>query len=285
MENEKDNAVVESTDSETTVESIETSTENTTNGDDQVDSKLVEDDGDDDFDFDDEGDTADDEVKETNTTPKKQSREENRKFAEQRRARKERMLKDSYYRGIKEAIGSINPFTNEKMESSEDVELYLTMKEMDAQGLDPTNTSDYLKFRAEKERQAEEAKLAQAKQIEQQNAQIRERANNDFVEFQKQFPNVNLSLMLKDENFKRDMQAFIAQGDSLSEAFKRCNNRRNTEVLKTAQEIAVKQAQTSSAKSPSMQDGDNSSAEPDWRKMPVGSKEFNDYVERKKRGL
>jgi hypothetical protein len=92
-------------------------------------------------------------------------------------------------RAIKEERDGINPYTNEKMESDDDIEFYLEQKEMSKQGLDPLNTLDYKKFINKK---VEKQTNDKAKE------DFRQKDLSDFTE---KYPDVKFNDLQNDEEF------------------------------------------------------------------------------------
>ena len=94
--------------------------------------------------------------------PKPNTKEQNSENARRRReAERQRELQKAREDAIIETLGGKNPYTNEEMKDSTDVQEYLTMKEIEKNGGDPL--ADFSKFHKakEKERIAEETKRTQ----------------------------------------------------------------------------------------------------------------------------
>lgn len=272
MANENEtNAVVEETANPTTeTETVEESQENEQVNTEEVDE--VEE-----IEFDD-SDTADEE--EPNVEKKKKpSRDKEREYAKRRREQKEREMQDSYFKGIKTVLGDYNPYTNEKMETDEDVKDYLNMKEMENEGLDPTNTSDYIKFMKNKQKQELEVKNQQEK--------IELKMNTERAEFKAKYPNVDIETLISgNKNWNKAILAQIASGSTLLEAYESVNSLIEEQVNKQAEVIAdekaKKQVQNSLASTGSLTDGEeplNSGATVNIREMT--DEQFNDYWKRK----
>jgi len=128
---------------------------------------------------------------------KRQSREDNRKYAEMRRE-KERQEKErqeierkAYRKGLIEAINGVNPYTNKKIEDDFDVEEYMTMREIEKDGLDPVaDYSAYLK----KKKRLETAPPTSG-------VRSQEWLENDARQFLQKYPEVNLETLLDDKLF------------------------------------------------------------------------------------
>ena len=151
-----------------------------------------------------ENDTNDAEVEKT-----KQTKEENAKFAKERRekAQKEKAEKEAKeqkelelqklrYDTIKDTLGGINPYTKEKIEDNYDVEEYLTMKEMEKQGLDPVQ--DYASYIKQKQRTDNQKKIEQAQKVDKE-----QWIKNDRQEFVDKYPDVDLNSLINDPMFEK----------------------------------------------------------------------------------
>lgn len=114
---------------------------------------------------------------------------------EQARLRRERErqaeIETTRINAIKEAVGT-NPYTDKTIETKEDVEEYLLMKQIDKDGGDPkADYSDYLKKQnREKFEQQEKA------------AKDRARMTQEINDFVKAHPEVNLEELLGNDDFK-----------------------------------------------------------------------------------
>ena len=153
----------------------------------------------------------------TDAESKGQSKEENAKFAKERRergkqqkaakdkeaeAQRKRELEEVRFNAIKETLGGINPYTHEKIEDKYDMEEYLTMKEMESKGLDPLQ--DYASYMKQKQRNEsiESEKKAKEKSKE-------DWIKNDRKEFFEKYPDVDFEALAKDDMFKMFAQGKI----------------------------------------------------------------------------
>jgi hypothetical protein len=153
----------------------------------------------------------------TDAESKGQSKEENAKFAKERRerekqqkaakdkeaeAQRKRELEEVRFSAIKEALGGVNPYTNEKIEDKYDMDEYLTMKEMEKKGLDPLQ--DYASYLKQKQRNEsiESEKKAKEKSKEKW-------IENDRKEFFDKYPDVDFETLAKDDMFKMFAQGKI----------------------------------------------------------------------------
>lgn len=153
----------------------------------------------------------------TDAESKGQSKEENAKFAKERRereqkqkatkdkeaeAQRKRELEEVRFNAIKETLGGINPYTKEKIEDRYDMEEYLTMKEMENKGLDPLQ--DYASYLKQKQRNEsiESEKKAKEKSKE-------DWIKNDRKEFFDKYPDVDFETLAKDDMFKMFAQGKI----------------------------------------------------------------------------
>lgn len=154
--------------------------------------------------------TFEDEEQDADTS-EKQSKEENAKFAKERRERqkaqrdakakaqeeqRKRELEEVRFNAIKETLGGVNPYTKTKIEDEYDMKEYLTMKEMEKEGLDPLQ--DYASYLKKKQREAT------AEAAKQEQKQSREKwVENDKKEFFEKHPDVDLNALFADEKFKK----------------------------------------------------------------------------------
>lgn len=123
------------------------------------------------------------EQKKRNADFAKQRREKEK--AEQERKAIEHKAK---LEGIKTALKGVNPYTNEALESDEDVEHYLTQVEMEKEGLDPTSLIDFRKFQ---KTQVEKNKPINEKEF----------VTKDSEDFLKKYPDVKFDEIFSDQNF------------------------------------------------------------------------------------
>lgn len=142
---------------------------------------------------------------------KKQSNEENAKFAKERREKeqaqriakeKEQELKRTQelekvrLEAIKETLGGINPYTKAKIEDKYDMDEYLLQREMEKEGLDPIQDfSSYMK------RKQREDAIKRTEEVEKKSRE--EWIKNDRKDFFEKYPDVNLQNLNNDELFKR----------------------------------------------------------------------------------
>jgi hypothetical protein len=205
-------------------------------------------------------------------------RERNREKAKQRREQREKELHNSYLNGVKTATGNVNPYTNTKMETDEDVQDYLTMKEMEAEGLDPTDSRDYIKFTREKQKK----EMAETKAQEEANLKYR----TELLEFKTKYNDVDIeNLVNNDQSWKSLILPQIQQGKSLLEAYEAVNTliskSVNERVETLADEKAKKQVQNSLASVGSQTVGEAENKPLDIWSMT--DEEFRQY--QKERGL
>lgn len=151
---------------------------------------------------------------------KGQSKSQRAEFARKRRQREakekeERLKSESYNRGLKEAVNGVNPYTNEKMEDEEDIEIYKTMKEIEKRGGNPIE--DYAKYQKifKREARERESKASEEKAVE------RAKLQKNMQSFKEAYPDVNLSDLLKNEDFDEFARASINSGESLTSVYER----------------------------------------------------------------
>lgn len=138
--------------------------------------------------------TNDAEFKDGNDQPAKepQSKERNAEEARKRReAEKQEAIKKARMEAVLEATDGVNPFTGQPMKDAEDVEEYLTMRQIKKEGKDPV--ADYAAYAKEKAR----AQKAEQEQREQQNEKVR----NDIAAFREAHPDVDVKTLFADEDF------------------------------------------------------------------------------------
>lgn len=127
---------------------------------------------------------------------KPQTEEENAKYAQARRKAEAEFKKkeeEAYKRGKFEAFkGKINPYTNTEITDENDFEVYEEMCEIARKGGDPV--ADFIQYTTDKKR--EEKKALEEKE------KINEEAKKDIEEFTIKYPNVDLTELLSDEDFK-----------------------------------------------------------------------------------
>lgn len=130
--------------------------------------------------------------------PQKPANEQNnsenarRRREAERQAELERVTKEAREKAIIEALGGKNPYTNEEMKDSADVEEFLTMKEIEKNGGDPL--SDFSKHQKAKERE----KAAKQAEIEAKKDWYRK----DREDFASKHPEVNLENLIQDKQFQ-----------------------------------------------------------------------------------
>lgn len=149
-----------------------------------------------------ENEEESDEAQEEKTSkgkPSVLSKEERAMYAKARRTveksveeKHKKALDKAYERGRLEAYkGKMNPYTNTEIKDLTDVEVYEDMFKIAEEGGDPLK--DYASYSADKKR--EEAR------IKQEESERQAKAEQDIDDFQKKYPDVNLSDLFKDENF------------------------------------------------------------------------------------
>lgn len=138
------------------------------------------------------------ETTEEGAKPKEESKsktneQNNSENARRRReAERQREIKAAKEQAVIEALGGKNPYTNEEMKDSADVEEYLLMKEIEKRGGDPL--SDFSKFHKSRERE----KAEKAAKEEQE----KEWYKNDREAFMSRYPDVNLENLIQDKQFQ-----------------------------------------------------------------------------------
>lgn len=133
--------------------------------------------------------------------PKPQNRDVNHEEAEKRRQAKEKAEREAaerekYLAGFKAALGGVNPFTGEKIETEDDVLEAQLMLKAKAEGKDPIQ--DYHLMVKQHQKEQREAEI-QAKTEAQKKQEF---MANDFASFSKDHPDVNLQQLFNDADFK-----------------------------------------------------------------------------------
>lgn len=203
--------------------------------------------------------------------PKKQSREENAKFAEQRRQQEAKKrdleLQQSFNKGVIEGIGGKNPYTNTSISDDVDLQEYLDMKQLQAQGKDPV--ADYPAFLKEKTRQQQ--KLVQEKEMSDKKAQ-------EFIEeFNAKYPGM-FKEVWEDQSFQDYAEGKLNGQRSLVSVYESYQKL----IGKKAEEVADRKNVKAQSSPGSLADGGAVIATKDWRTM--SKDEFKAYVSKAKRG-
>lgn len=163
---------------------------------------------DDDFDEDekvekDSENQHEDEEEPAKSTKKKQSQEENARQAQARREkeqkeREEKIAKEAYEKGKKEAelnSNKVNPFTDTPIEDEHDLKIYKLQQKIQASGGDPIK--DLPKELAKLERE----QASKTKQEQEVKDKEDEKIKSEIKDFKTEFPNVDLKKVLEDSNF------------------------------------------------------------------------------------
>lgn len=123
---------------------------------------------------------------------KSQSKSTNAEYARRRReAERARELKKEREKAIIETLNGKNPYTGREMKDSDDVEEFLSMREIEKKGGDPVaDFPEHQKARAREERLAAEEKEKEAQWF-----------REDRSAFAKKYPDVKLDELIADEDF------------------------------------------------------------------------------------
>lgn len=243
-------------------------------------STKVDDSNDNDVNFSDNDnvdDNDDDSLSKNLKNPSKQIvnvRERNRIEAQNKRnAKNQPNNVDSYYRGIKDSVGDVNPFTNQKMVTNEDYDLYITMKEMDKAGLDPTNTMDYLKYYNEKKQAVEKE--------EQLKAEADKKYQQDLIEFNEKYKDVNIvELMKNNSNWQNSIVSLIKSGMSLVNAYETISNIVNENANNLAEDKLKIKMKNAKASVLSQIETDNQVQKVNF--LTMSDEEFKKYQEKRR---
>lgn len=135
----------------------------------------------------------------------------NAKNAERRRTMEAAEAKAVREQAILDALGHKNPYTDEEMKDSEDVEEYLMMREIEKGGGDPVaDLSKYQKQRARERRVAMENEV-----------QEKEKLGKEVEDFKAEYPEVDLAALFEDKNFAVFAKGKLgAEGASLTDVYR-----------------------------------------------------------------
>jgi hypothetical protein len=128
-------------------------------------------------------DAVEEAIENKSTSQAEKRRQREAKEAEIRK----RIEQESYRKGIIDAIGGVNPYTDEEIKDEADIDEYLLMRELDKQGKDPIN--DYASAVKGKAREKAEKTAADEKRVA------------ELQEFAQKYPNVDVSALLNDARF------------------------------------------------------------------------------------
>lgn len=130
---------------------------------------------------------ADDAVEEVVENKSAMQAEKRKEREAKEAAIREKIERESYRKGIVDAVGGINPYTNEEIKDEADVDEYLLMRKLDKEGKDPI--SDYASaVKGEKRAKAEKAKAEKNR-------------TEEIAEFAEKYPSVDISTLLQDPRF------------------------------------------------------------------------------------
>ena len=283
---------------------LETSTSNETNPEQKVkentnDTSKVEtasnsnkeDNTDLDVKFDDDTDSDSTENNQKNVKQKSQHSNKDKFYAEKRRAQRE---------GFLSAIDT-NTYTGEKLESDEDIEVFKTMREMEKEGLDPTNTTDYLKYIKQKEEKTKQEQFEKEKFENEKKIKLQDKMNNELHEFSQKYPNINLNnwinelpqnmnnatkenkdIYLKDK--KTMFSSFLGSGMTLIQANEMYNRVTNIPVIENANQIADQKIKNALATPGSQVDGNkNNNLSKNY--LSMSDEEFKKEFEKRIKGF
>lgn len=207
---------------------------------------------------------------ENHSQKQKQHSNKNKRYAEMRR------------KGFLDAIDT-NPYTNEKIETDEDISVYKTMKRMEKEGLDPLNTSDYIKFSKKLEQEKLEKIANEEKQKRELEQKTQAQINKDLTEFNQKYSDVNFTKWLnslpsdinnsKNEDLKSSyiqdkkatIKSFISSGMTLTQAYEMFNRLTNVQVNERAEKIATQKIQNHLSSPGSQTNDENTRTSIDWK--------------------
>jgi hypothetical protein len=130
---------------------------------------------------------ADDAVEEVAEGKNSMQAEKRREREAKEEAIRKRIEQESYRKGIVDAVGGVNPYTNEEIKDEADIDEYLLMRKLEKEGKDPI--SDYASaVKGERRAKAQEAEAEKNRKAE-------------VAEFAQRFPNVDMTALLQDPRF------------------------------------------------------------------------------------
>jgi hypothetical protein len=181
--------------------------------------------------------------------------------AEKRREReakeqaiREKIERESYRKGIVDAVGGVNPYTGEKIQDEADVDEYLLMKKLDKEGKDPIE--DYASaVKGERRAKAKEAEAEKNRKAEVQ-------------EFAERFPDVDITALLQDTRFGKFAGKRV-QNESLANVYADYLEFTQGEkaVVERKAAVKVKQAEMKKKVSPGSLVGNGDSAPLSYENM------------------
>ena len=185
----------------------------------------------------------------------KQTKEQNAEYARKRReAERLEALEKARVDAFIEALGGKNPYTGDPITDPADVEEYKLMREIEKQGKDPI--AEYSRFKKAKEREAAQQRAEEEKR--------QEWYRNDRAQFEKDYPDVDLSELVKDEQVQSYAEGKVGN-KPLSDIYKGYNaligKTREAAEQKVAQAVANNKATPGALKSAQTGENDFISAE------------------------
>lgn len=160
----------------------------------------------------------------------------NAEYARRRReAERQKELKEAREKAIIDALGGVNPYTEEEMKDSHDVEEFLLMQEIKKNGGDPV--ADFSKNQKERDRRNAETQAEQARQAEWY--------RNDKADFEAAYPDVDLEGLIGNESFQdyAEGKVGVRSLKSIYEGFLRFNSAVEKEArVSAAQALANSKA-------------------------------------------
>lgn len=197
--------------------------------------------------------------------------------AEKRREReakeqaiREKIERESYRKGIVDAVGGVNPYTGEKIQDEADVDEYLLMKKLDKEGKDPIE--DYAAaVKGEKRAKAEQA-------------QAEKNRREEIAEFSKRYPSVDLTALLQDPRFGKFAGKRV-QNESLANVYADYLEFTQGEeaIIERKAAVKAKQAEMKKRVSPGSLQGDGTNA-PNKFVKDMSDAEFEKHLARVKMG-
>lgn len=229
----------------------------------------------------DDNNNLENEVEEGSITIEKNEKSKNKNRAEhfikQRKNKKEEKnaYEEGRLKGLMEAYDNKNPFTGEEIKDKADQDEFLTMLEMKAKGFDPVQ--DFAKYLKDKQRNGSQSTFDNESENNVKKIDIAE----DYINFQKENPDVDVEALTKDETFNNIYEDFsdtvpLQKIYNLYKKVKMTIDNQVNEKVTNAKARMISSAGNLN---------ENNGTTPPLSYSKMSSKEFKEYKEKVKSGL
>lgn len=209
------------------------------------------------------------------TKSKKQTRAEH--YIQQRKNKKEEKnaYEEGRIKGLIEAYEGKNPFTGEEIKDKADQDELLTMLEMKSKGLDPIQ--DFAKYLKDKQRNNNQISTENESVVKNKKIDVAE----DYINFQKNNPDVDLESLTNDSTFSDIYEDFseTVPLQKIYDLYQKIS--KNIEEKVNEKVINAKARMISSAGNLNENNGET----PPLSYSKMSSKEFKEYKEKVKSGI